>query len=260
MAFYCDSYTILKKEEIADGIFSYIIHCPEPVSSAKAGQFVHIKAEGYTLRRPISICEIDKKEGTLRIVFEVRGAGTDKLSQLEVGDKMDMIAPLGNGFTIKELSSDKTVIVVGGGIGVPPMLGTAAEYKDKNKVKAVLGFRSKGRVILEEDFKRVGAETAVCTDDGSYGEKGLVTFPLIEELEKGKTAMIYACGPTPMLKAVINTARVYNVPCEVSLEQRMACGVGACVGCACNIRKGGRDFVLRVCKDGPVFKAEEVVL
>ena len=257
MSFFCDSYPILEKSEIATGIFSYVVHCPEPASAAKAGQFVHIQAEGFTLRRPISICEAGKD--TLRIVFEVRGAGTDKLSQLNVGDKMNMIAPLGNGFTIKDIPGDKTVIVVGGGIGVPPMLQTAKSFPN-NRVKAVIGFRSKDRVILEDDFKRIGADVSVCTDDGSYGENGLVTFPLIEELDKGSTAMIYACGPTPMLKAIVNTAKVYNVPCEVSLEQRMACGVGACVGCAVNINKGGRDFVLRVCKDGPVFKAEEVVL
>lgn len=257
MSFFCDSYPILEKNEIATGIFSYVVHCSEPADAAKAGQFVHIGVEGCTLRRPISICEIDKDKGTLRIVFEVRGAGTDKLSKLQVGDTMNMIAPLGNGFTVKEIPG-KTVIVVGGGIGVPPMLETAKSFSG-NKVKAITGFRSKDRVILEEDFVSIGADISVCTDDGSYGEKGLVTFPLIEELEKGSVAVIYACGPTPMLKAVINTARVYNVPCEVSLEQRMACGVGACVGCAVNIKRGGRDFVLRVCKDGPVFKAEEVV-
>ena len=259
MAFFCDSYEIIERTEIAAGIFSYVIHCPELAAATKAGQFVHIKADGYTLRRPISICEVDKENGTLRIVFEVRGSGTDKLSQLQVGEKMDMIAPLGNGFTIKEIPADKTVIVAGGGIGVPPMLQTAKSFGD-NRVKAVIGFRSKDRVILENDLNRIGADVSVCTDDGSYGEKCLVTFPLIEELEKGNTAMIYACGPTPMLKAIVNTAKVYNVPCEVSLEQRMACGVGACVGCAVNINRGGRSFVLRVCKDGPVFKAEEVVL
>ena len=259
MSFFCDIYSILESSEIAKGIFSYVIHCPEPACEARAGQFVHIQAEGFTLRRPISICEIDKDKGTLRIVFEVRGAGTEKLSQLQVGDKMNMIAPLGNGFTIGEIPADKTVIVAGGGIGVPPMLQTAKSF-GRNRVKAVTGFRSKDRVILEDDFKRIGADITVCTDDGSYGEKGLVTFPLIEELEKGNTAMIYACGPAPMLKAIINTARVYNVTCEVSLEQRMACGVGACVGCAVNINREGRSFVLRVCKDGPVFKAEEVVL
>ena len=259
MSFFCDNYPILEKAEIAAGVFSYIIHCPEPASAAKAGQFVHIGVEGHTLRRPISICEIDKEKGTLRIVFEVRGAGTDKLSKLNVGDKINMIAPLGNGFTVSEIPSDKTVIVVGGGIGVPPMLQTAKSFPN-NRVKAVTGFRSKDRVILEDDFVSIGADISVCTDDGSYGEKGLVTFPLIEELEKGNTAMVCACGPTPMLKAIVNTVKLYNVPCEVSLEQRMACGVGACVGCAVNINRGGRDFVLRVCKDGPVFKAEEVVL
>lgn len=257
MSYFCNSYPIIERKKIAEDIFSYVISCPDAVKAAKAGQFVHIKAEGFTLRRPISICEINKEKGTLRIVFEVRGKGTDTLSQLKEGDKMDVIAPLGNGFTIKELSDNKNVIVVGGGIGVPPMLGLSAEYKS---VKAIIGFRNRDKVILEEDFKRIGADVTVCTDDGSYGESGLVTIPLERELQKGNTAMIYACGPTPMLKAVKAAAEKYNIPCELSLEQRMACGVGACVGCACNIRRDGKDLVLRVCKDGPVFKAEEVVL
>lgn len=261
MPYFCDLYDITEREEIAREIFSYVIRCPEAAAEAKAGQFVHIRAEGFTLRRPISICEINKDKGTVRIVFEVRGEGTKKLSELAVGDKMDVILPLGNGFTIKDIDNDKNVIVVGGGIGVPPMCGMAADYGNAGRnVKAVIGFRSKDKVILEEDFKRLGADVTVCTDDGSYGENGVVTKPLERELEMGKTAMIYACGPTPMLKAVIETAKKYNVPCEVSLEQRMACGVGACVGCACNIRRDGKDLVLRVCKDGPVFKAEEVVL
>ena len=257
MPYFCDKYIILEREEIAKDIYSYVIGCPEAAAAAKAGQFVHIRAEGYTLRRPISICEIDKEMGTVRIVFEVRGGGTDRLSQLQAGDKMDIILPLGNGFTVKDIPDDKNVIVVGGGIGVPPMCGIASCYKD---VKAVIGFRSKDKVILEQDLKRIGADVTVCTDDGSYGEKGVVSLPLERELEKGKTAMIYACGPAPMLKAVIAAAGKYNVPCEVSLEERMACGVGACVGCACRIRRDGKELVLRVCKDGPVFKAEEVVL
>lgn len=257
MGFFCNSYPVLERTEIAKGIFSYVISCPEAAAASKAGQFVHIRAEGFTLRRPISICEINKEKGTLRIVFEVRGSGTDTLSQLDAGDKMDMIAPLGNGFTIKDFPEDKNIVVVGGGIGVPPMCGVSSEYKN---VKAIIGFRSKDKVILENDLKRIGVEVTVCTDDGSYGEKGLVTVPLEKELEKGNTAMIYACGPTPMLKAVAESAKKYGVPCEVSLEERMACGVGACVGCACNIRRDGKDLILRVCKDGPVFKAEEVVL
>lgn len=257
MAFFCGKYEILEREEIARGIFSYVIKCPEAAEAARAGQFVHIKAEGFTLRRPISICETDKKKGTVRIVFEVRGGGTDKISRLSVGDYMDIILPLGNGFTVKNIPEGKNVVVVGGGIGVPPMCGIAAHYKN---VKAIIGFRSRDKVILEEDLKRIGAEVTVCTDDGSYGEKGVVSKPLEKLLEKGETAALYACGPTPMLKAVVAAAKKYNIPCEVSLEERMACGVGACVGCACRIKRDGRELVLRVCKDGPVFKAEEVVL
>lgn len=257
MPYFCDNYQILEKKEIAKDIYAFVISCPEVSAAARAGQFVHIRAEGYTLRRPISICEIDKKKGTIKIVFEVRGGGTDKLSQLQAGDKIDMIAPLGNGFTIKEVTEDKNIVVVGGGIGVPPMCGVSQKYKNAS---AIIGFRSRDKVILEEDLKCIGADVTVCTDDGSYGESGVVTVPLEKELAKGSTAMIYACGPTPMLKAVIECAKKYNVPCEVSLEQRMACGVGACVGCACNIKREGKDLVLRVCKDGPVFNAEEVVL
>lgn len=256
MAYFCNNYRILDKKEIASDIFSFTISCPEVAAVSRAGQFVHIRAEGYTLRRPISICEIDKDNGTIRIVFEVRGGGTNTLSELSVNDNIDMIAPLGNGFSVNETQSDKNVIVVGGGIGVPPMCGLAACY---DNVKAIIGFRSKDKVILEEDLKRIGADVIVCTDDGSYGFKGLVTIPLEEELKKKKTAAVYACGPIPMLKAVVGTAKKYGIPCEISLEERMACGVGACVGCACRINRGGENLVLRVCKDGPVFKGEEVV-
>lgn len=257
MSYFCGNYPILTRQEIARDIYSYVISCPEAAAVSAAGQFVHIRAEGYTLRRPISICEIDREKGTIRIVFEVRGGGTNRLSQLNAGDKMDIIMPLGNGFSVKEISKEKNIVVVGGGIGVPPMCGIAACYEN---VKAIIGFRNKDKVILEEDLKRIGAEVTVCTDDGSYGESGVVTSPLERVLSEGKTAAIYACGPTPMLKAVIECAKKYGVYCEVSLEQRMACGVGACVGCACNIKRNGKELVLRVCKDGPVFKAEEVVL
>lgn len=257
MAYKCSEYTLTEKTELKPGIFSYTVLCPEVAELARPGQFVHIRVDGFTLRRPISICDIDKKNGTIRLVFEIRGNGTDKLSKTEVGEKVDMIAPLGNGFST-EIGADKKIIVVGGGIGVPPLLATAKAF-GKNAV-AVIGFRSEDKIILADDFKDAGVKVDLCTDDGSAGFHGLVTFPLIDELEAGKFDMIYACGPAPMLKAIINTAKLYNVPCEVSLEQRMACGVGACVGCACKINRAGREFTLRVCKDGPVFKAEEVVL
>ena len=258
MAYKCAAYPVIEKTAISAGIFSFTIHCPEVAEIAKCGQFVHIKVEGYTLRRPISICDINKKSGTIRIVFEIRGGGTDKISDINVGDNIDMIAPLGNGFTPVELPENKRIIVVGGGIGVPPLYSVAKQYG--KQATAILGFRSYDKIILANDFKSSGVNVITCTDDGSIGRKGVVTEPLREELAKGDVAMIYSCGPEPMLKAVIAASAEFGVPCEVSLEQRMGCGVGACVVCACKVKRDGKEAVLRVCKDGPVFKGEEVVL
>lgn len=255
----CGLYQISDKKAISAGIYSYTISCPEVAALAKPGQFVHIKAEGFMLRRPISICDIDNENGSITIVFEVRGDGTEQISRLNVGDNIDMIAPLGNGFTIYDnVPDDKKIIVVGGGIGVPPIFGVAKQYG--NKAIAVTGFRSYDKIILADKFKQIGVQHIICTDDGSTGEKGVVTEPLKKLLEQKNIAAVYACGPEPMLRAIVNLTLEYDVECEVSLEQRMACGVGACVGCACKIKRAGREFTLRVCKDGPIFKAEEVVL
>lgn len=254
---HCSSYKIIEKKAISENIFSFEIYCPEVAEEAKCGQFVHICVPSCTLRRPISICEVNRADGTLRIVFEIRGAGTEKLAELNKGDFIDMIAPLGNGFTVKELPEGKRVIVVGGGIGVPPMLQTAKSYK---KATAILGFRSFDRVILKRDFEVNGIETIICTDDGSVGYHGVVSDPLSSELEKGDVGAVFACGPKPMLASVMQLAKEHGVFCEISLEERMACGVGACVGCVCRITRGGEEKLLRVCKDGPVFNAEEVIL
>lgn len=254
---HCSSYKIIEKKAISENIFSFEIYCPEVAEEAKCGQFVHIRVPSCTLRRPISICEVNRADGTLRIVFEIRGAGTEKLAELNKGDFIDMIAPLGNGFTVKELPEGKRAIVVGGGIGVPPMLQTAKSYR---KATAILGFRSFDRVILKRDFEANGIETIICTDDGSVGYHGVVSDPLSHELEKGDVGAVFACGPKPMLASVMRLAKEHGVFCEISLEERMACGVGACVGCVCRIMRGGEEKLLRVCKDGPVFNAEEVIL
>lgn len=256
MSYFCERYPIIEKSSLSADIYSYTLHCPDVAAEAQTGQFVQIKAEGFTLRRPISICEIDKQKGTIRLVFEVRGKGTDAVSRLNVGELMDIIAPLGHGFTVPDTLNGRAIIV-GGGIGTPPMLDIAKKYKDK--CTAVLGFRSFDRIILDKDYAKAGAKTIICTDDGSYGIKGTIASPLEEELKAGGVSMIYACGPTPMLKAVVQTAERYGVKCEVSLEQRMGCGVGACVVCACTVRRDGKEQVLRVCKDGPVFDGSEVV-
>jgi len=261
MPYKCGAYPVIEKTAISAGIYSYELLCPDVAEIAKPGQFVHIKIDGFTLRRPISICEIDKRNGALRIVFEIRGQGTAKLSSLNVGDNIDIIAPLGNGFTLPEKGSikpDRRVILVGGGIGVPPLLGIAKVLRES--ATAILGFRSYDKIILAGDFKRADAHVITCTDDGSVGIRGTVTPVLAEELAKRDVDKVYACGPEPMLKAVISECAKASVPSEVSLEQRMGCGVGACVVCACRVLRDNGERMLRVCKDGPVFDGAEVIL
>ena len=251
--FYCGKYPIIEKKTLAKSVYSFTIDAPELADEAQPGQFANIAAPGFTLRRPISICGIDKENGTLRFVFEVRGKGTEEIASLTEGESLDVLGPLGNGFRIPD---GKKVVVVGGGIGVPPLLGVSKVSREL--CTAVLGFRDYSKIILTDEFKENGSETIICTDDGSVGQKGLVTFPLGDILEKGETAAVLACGPEPMLKAVVKMCELYKVPCQVSLEQRMGCGVGACVVCSCMTVRNGQEFYSRVCKDGPVFNAEEV--
>ena len=248
-------YPVTEKKAVAKGIFDFTISCKEVAEIAQCGQFVHVAAEGFMLRRPISICDIDKEKGTIRIVFEVRGKGTEKISDIKKGDLIDMIAPLGKGFKI--LEKGKKAVCIGGGIGTPPMVAVAKEYGENATV--ISGFRSASAVILQEDFKAQGNNTILCTDDGTAGRKGFVTTALEECLDKEKPDIIYACGPSAMLKAVVDIAKKNGVYCQVSLEERMGCGVGACLVCACKVVKDGEEFYAHVCKDGPVFSAEEVV-
>ena len=249
-------YQVIENKALARDIFSIVILCPEIAEIAVPGQFVHILPESQTLRRPISICDTDKNAGTLRIVFIVKGEGTKKISQAREGTLIDMLAPLGNGFTID--SSADNVVLIGGGIGTPPLLPLAKQYGQKATV--ITGFRSANAVILQEDFKSTGANTIVCTDDGSTGVHGVVTTPLQEVLSSKKVDLICACGPTPMLKAIVKLAEEYNIPCQISLEERMGCGIGACLVCACKTkRENGQEHYAHVCKDGPVFNAKEVI-
>ena len=248
-------YMIVRKQAIAREIYSFEIGCPEVAAVAVPGQFVHIRAAGFTLRRPISIGGIDREKGTLRIVFEIRGEGTAEIARLNQGDLIDMLAPLGHGFT---LSDDyKKVILIGGGIGTPPMFPLAKHYG--SRAVAISGFRSASAVILQEDFAATGAQTILCTDDGTAGIHGFVTQPLKEIAEQGGVDFVYACGPMPMLKNVAAICKEYGIGCEISLEERMACGIGACLGCACRTQRNDEEYFAHVCKDGPVFKAEEVL-
>lgn len=249
-------YLIVEKTNLAKNCFSFVISCPKIAKVAQAGQFVHIKADGFMLRRPISICEIDKENGSIRIVFEIRGEGTREIADKKSGDYLDLMAPLGKGFTL--LENSKKAIVIGGGIGVPPMLEVAKHYGEN--AMAVIGFRSADTVILNDDFKSVKSDVILCTDDGSKGHKGYVSNALTSYLESNKADIIYACGPHPMLKAIIDIADKHGITCEVSLEERMGCGVGACLVCACKAVKSGKEYYAHVCKDGPVFNSKEVII
>lgn len=256
MTYVQGEYKIIAKENLAKNNYSFTILAPDIADIATAGQFVHIKVNGFTMRRPISICEIDKNACTIRIVFEVRGEGTAEIAKLCEGSLIDVMGPLGHGFTL--LDKSKKAITIGGGIGTPPML-EIARYYGKNAT-AITGFRSANAVILDEDFKKHGATVMLCTDDGTMGTKGFVTTALEKRLSDGNADIIYACGPHLMLKGVIELAKKYSVQCEVSLEERMGCGVGACLVCACRAVKNGEEYFAHVCKDGPVFSADEVVL
>ena len=253
MSYFCDKYPIIEKKTLAKEIYSFTVRCPEAAKAASVGQFANITADGFTLRRPISICEIDKENGTLRFGFEVRGKGTQQIATANVGDNLDILGPLGNGFRVPE---GKRVIVVGGGIGVPPLLGIAKQHG--SDCTAILGFRNYEKLILADEFEKHGANVAVCTDDGSVGFHGLVTVPLENTLKNVGADIVCACGPEPMIKAVVAVCEKMNVPCQVSLEQRMGCGVGACVVCSCMTVRNGQEYYARVCKDGPVFDSKEV--
>ena len=237
---------LLSVRALTKDVFDFVLEAPELAALANPGQFAQIRLPGHTLRRPISVCGIDKQAGTLRFVFQIRGEGTAELAQFQPGSQIEILAPLGNGFPV---DPTRRTLLVGGGIGVPPLLGVAAQLGEK--AIAVLGFRNKDAVILEEDFPKVGAKTFIATDDGSYGHHGLVT-DLCQDQEFD---CVMACGPAPMLKAVQALAEERGVPCYISLEERMACGVGACLGCAIQMADG---TMKHVCKDGPVFDAEEV--
>ena len=217
------------------------------------GQFLHIKCgHSHLLRRPISICNWSAQRDLIRVVFEVRGKGTQWLARRKVGDSLDVLGPLGNGFSVRP---EGNYLLVGGGIGVPPLLGCAVQ--GSRNCTAVLGFRSARHAMLLEEFGQAcPGGVRLGTDDGSLGYHGFVDVLVRQELEKDNAfTAVLACGPKPMLKSVAAVCAQAGVPCQVSMEERMGCGVGACLVCACQMADGA---MKHVCKDGPVFPAEEV--
>jgi dihydroorotate dehydrogenase electron transfer subunit len=214
-------------------------------SGIRCGQFVNIKLDGLYLRRPISVC--DCEGDILTIIYKVVGKGTEQMAQMAVGDELDVLTGLGNGYDLS-LAEDKPVLI-GGGVGVPPMYMLAKELVAQGKeIKVILGFNTKSEVFCEEDFKALGAEVTVATADGSYGVKGFVT----DALKDMEYSYFYTCGPEPMLKALYKATSTSG---QFSFEERMGCGFGACMGCSCKTITGYK----RICKEGPVLKKEEIL-
>lgn len=251
---------LVKKEVLKTDILRFSIESKEIAETAKPGQFLEIKvSEGVVpfLRRPISIHNIDKENNIIEFIFQIKGEGTKILAKKEVGDLIDILGPLGNG--IFEYEKYNNISIIGGGIGVFPLYELAKEASEKINVNTYLGFRNKDFVVCEEEFKKVSKKFVVTTDDGTYGEKGFAIDYLKNEIEQNGTDCIYACGPLPMLKAVQKLAMEKNIPCQVSLEQLMGCGVGVCLGCAVPLKTDSETKKYeRVCKEGPVFDAYRV--
>lgn len=255
--------TVISQEQLAPGIFSMWIKTTVSGESIP-GQFISVytKNEAKLLPRPISICQTDTEKGALRIVYRVAGDGTKEFSSYAAGDTVDILGPLGNGY---DLSSDtfksfsgKKALLIGGGIGIPPMLGLA--QKLPGKVTIVAGYRSRDDLFLTKDLS-INGELFIASDDGSVGTKGTVIDAIKENGIKAD--VIFACGPKPMLAGVKKLSEEMGVPAYISMEERMACGVGACLGCVCkssSVDDHSKVKNKRVCVDGPVFLASEVEL
>jgi len=249
-----ENMLIVSQQEIARDVFELVLKGNLVNTMLQAGQFVNVKTgdSGLILRRPISICNIDYKRSELTLIYRAEGAGTKVLSEKKSGDYMDILGPLGTGFNLENIKADKTVILVGGGIGVPPMYETAQRLSAQgNKVIAVLGFASREDVFYEEKFKDF-SDVYVATMDGSYGFKGHVM-----DLIKAKDFdfdWILGCGPHVMLNSIATEYRGSKKG-FLSFEERMACGIGVCYACICEMKDGSRT---RVCKEGPVYDINEV--
>jgi len=254
MAAVKDSIKILENIALTDDVFSMWLDASTIAKKAIPGQFVNLFSKDHSmmLPRPISICEIDKLGGRIRLVFRVVGKGTKEFSLLKRGDSIEVMGPLGNGFSIE----GKKALIIGGGIGIPPLLQLSKDFAGEKHI--VLGYRD--TTFMEEDFRAYG-NVYISTEDGSRGVKGNVVNAIEEN--NLDADIIYACGPTPMLKGLQQYAKEHNIKAQLSLEERMACGVGACLGCVCKSRSVDDHSMVnnkRVCKEGPVFYGDEVEL
>lgn len=245
--------TIVKNEQIADNIFAVTFAMDEDFT-VRAGQFGNISVGGtHLLRRPIAICKTEGREVTF--CYQIKGEGTQKLKTMGAGTRLNVLMPLGNGFYVEE--NETKVALVGGGVGVFPLISVLRAYNATKDISAYIGYRNKGAVCGVEEFAKAQKFIAV-TDDGSYGAQMNAVQAFAADLEKGnRPDVVLACGPTPMLRALKALVEKENLTCFVSLEERMGCGIGACLVCVCDTTNGKR---ARVCKDGPVFNSCDITL
>lgn len=237
-------YEIKSNKKLTESIFEMVL-IGDTSSITAPGQFINIKLDGFYLRRPISICDYD--DSTITIIYKVVGEGTEVMSKMNAGEKLDVLCGLGNGFdTSKSLDNP---VLIGGGVGVPPMYNLCKKLIAEGKnVTVILGFNKKDEIFYEDEFEKLGADVKVTTVDGSYGIKGFVT----DALKDTDYSYFYTCGPMPMFKAIESTATTSG---QYSFEERMGCGFGACMGCSCKTKYGNK----RICKDGPVLTREEII-
>jgi len=245
---------ITKHTQLSDDMWEMSFISPEIAVQALQGQFIHVRnpnRQNPFLRRPFSICSLDRDTGCVTIIYRVVGVGTKHLATMQEGEIIDAMGPLGNNFKLK----GERPLVIGGGIGIAPLVLLADEFKAKGiSVAALLGSRHKAEMFWPNYFPK-DTDLHITTDDGSLGTKGFVTAALPELLENGNYDQIYTCGPEPLMASVANAAKERDIACQVSLERHMACGVGACLSCACEKKDGTR---VKACTDGPVFDATEI--
>ncbi|WP_243386770.1 dihydroorotate dehydrogenase electron transfer subunit [Bacillus kexueae] len=250
---------VLHHEQIAHNIYEIILTGSIVEDISAPGQFVHVKIDDQSdllLRRPISIAEFNRKESWLKLIYRAEGAGTKRMAQIQKGSKVDILGPLGNGFPIYELNEDNRALIVGGGIGVPPLYELSKQLVQKGViVQHVLGFHTEEVIFYDEKFEFLG-DTWITTVDGSKGYKGFVTDVLKEK--ELSFDVLFSCGPSPMLKAI--ESMYPNQHVYISLEERMGCGIGACFACVCPVKNdASKQGYKKICTDGPVFKSGEVV-